>query len=217
MTPEILENSDFQFWQRMSLLIGNERPYPWSERVGLNRSAFQSARTRGKKPLPRTIKSWSEKIGCNYEWLDSGVAEIFSEEKKQAEKNNLIDNNSKSNFKYPSIDNVLKTTYESTEGSLKETFSVMLPNEKADFVLHLVIAIIEPINRKKYEVLFAAISTIETTLSKMQTSITLQDKVNLILKIYKIYDEYPEVLLTALKELNIAACLISSTNTSNNG
>ena len=216
MTPETLENSDFQFWQRMSLLIGNERPYPWSERVGLNRSAFQSARTRGKKPLPRTIKSWSEKIGCNYEWLDSGVGEIFSEEKKQAQKNNFIDNNSKLNFKYPSIDNVLKTTYKSTEGSLKQTFYVMPPNEKADFVLNLVIATIEPISRKKYEVLFAAISTIETTLSKMQTSITLQDKVNLILKIYKIYDEYPEVLLTALKELNIAACLISSTNTSNN-
>jgi hypothetical protein len=39
---------DAQFWARIETLIGDERPYPWAERVGINRSAFQSARSRGK-------------------------------------------------------------------------------------------------------------------------------------------------------------------------
>ena len=63
------ENDDIQFWDRMNFLIGDERPFPWSERIGLNRSSFQSARSRCKKPLPKTLKQWAEKIGCSSDMI----------------------------------------------------------------------------------------------------------------------------------------------------
>lgn len=72
-----LNDSDVSFWKRMDELIGDERPYPWAEKIGINRSAFQSARTRGKKPLPKTVKVWAEKIGCDYDWLNNGDGVAF--------------------------------------------------------------------------------------------------------------------------------------------
>ncbi|WP_213067266.1 hypothetical protein, partial [Acinetobacter sp. CFCC 10889] len=72
-----------QFWDRMDSLIGDERPYPWAEEKGINRSAFQSAKTRKTKPLPKTVKDWAEKIGCSYEWLNTGEGEPFSQVAQQ--------------------------------------------------------------------------------------------------------------------------------------
>lgn len=64
-----------EFWDRMHLLIGSERPYTWAERHGIPKSSFQAARQRGSKPLTSTLNDWAARIGCDPDWLASGAGE----------------------------------------------------------------------------------------------------------------------------------------------
>lgn len=61
-----------EFWDRMHLLIGSERPYTWAERHGIPKSSFQAARQRGSKPLTSTLNDWALRIGCDPDWLATG-------------------------------------------------------------------------------------------------------------------------------------------------
>lgn len=65
------------FWQRLESLMGAEEPYAWAARHALNKGTFQSARNRRSKPLSKTLKGWSIQLGCNFEWLDQGIGEIY--------------------------------------------------------------------------------------------------------------------------------------------
>lgn len=65
------------FWQRMQALIGNEDPYAFAARIGLNKSTFQSARERKSKPRATTLMEWSERLGCNPAWLIRGEGEMW--------------------------------------------------------------------------------------------------------------------------------------------
>lgn len=61
-----------EFWQRVETLMGEERPYSWCVRIGINKGSFQSAYNRRARPLDQTINKWADKIGVNSEWLKTG-------------------------------------------------------------------------------------------------------------------------------------------------
>ena len=62
-----------EFWLRIDSLIDGENPYSWAASHGINKSTFQSAIERGTKPLDRTVEKWANKIGVDYNWLNTGV------------------------------------------------------------------------------------------------------------------------------------------------
>ena len=62
-----------EFWQRIETLMGDERPYSWCARVGINKGSFQSAYNRRARPLDQTIAKWADKIGVSSEWLKTGI------------------------------------------------------------------------------------------------------------------------------------------------
>lgn len=215
--PKSPELEDVEFWERMNFLIGDERPYPWSERVGLNRSAFQSARTRGKKPLPRTVKAWADKIGCNYEWLNTGQGEAF--ELKAITKQTKQDDNLKKeviphfsivnkhrhmrriyeSMQCETVDDLLRVAYNATEGMLSKTYAYMLPEDKTDVLVKFIngVSCLPDIDT---ETLHLAIWSIEYPLYQTRQNMSHNNKVQLISDIYKLYDSNAEMKKATLDE-----------------
>jgi hypothetical protein len=66
-----------EFWDRINSLIQGENPYSWAVGHGINRSTFQSAYTRGSRPLDKTIDEWAELIGVDANWLKTGHGNPF--------------------------------------------------------------------------------------------------------------------------------------------
>lgn len=71
------EQAGEDFWQRIESLIGEERPYSWCARVGINKGSFQSAYNRRSRPLDQTINKWADKIGVSSEWLKMGLGQPY--------------------------------------------------------------------------------------------------------------------------------------------
>ena len=65
-----------EFWDRINSLIQGENPYSWAVEKGINRSTFQSAYTRGSRPLDRTIDEWAKLIGVDETWLKTGAYKV---------------------------------------------------------------------------------------------------------------------------------------------
>lgn len=202
MQKGITQNHDLEFWQRMDLLIGDERPYPWAEAKGINKSAFQSARNRKKKPLPKTVKIWAEQIGCSYEWLNNGVGDPFSAEQQssaqpeapvQSEKNDVAQG----------IDKYLLTqAIETAEKALDIANGTMTPENKAEFISTLYFN--TNLNNVSEELLKACVSLIEKALKETRRIMSPQAKSELILVIYNFYSDKPwtqEHLKSALDQL----------------
>lgn len=125
------EEAAAEFWQRMDLLIGDEKPYPWAVKHGLNRSAFQSARERGTKPLSKTVAAWAANIGCSYEWLDTGIGEPFAKHDENLAVDNLDDSNQENNINFE----LLELSIETLECFLNESRRNMTPNAKSALII----------------------------------------------------------------------------------
>lgn len=204
--PKSPELEDVQFWERMDFLIGDERPYPWSERVGLNRSAFQSARTRGKKPLPKTVKLWAEKIGCSYEWLQNGVGQPWPEQAFESKAVVLIeklDTTTTASINDQINQELLLQCFDSTDGALYSTYRVMEADDKADFILRFYKALANEdgvdltIDEDRF---ILAVFTIEIALYYTRRIMSPSNKVELISDIYNKYAKNPEMQKQTLNE-----------------
>ncbi|WP_313043223.1 hypothetical protein [Acinetobacter sp.] len=194
---------DIQFWERMELLIGDERPFPWSERIGLNRSAFQSARARGKRPLPKTVKKWAEQIGCSYGWLNSGigkpyetasldatVAEVKLAKSEQLESKGLDAT-------------LLQQAFDTLEQALEATGRIMQPKGVSRFVA-TVYASLKEDEDMDTEVLQDCILTVEEALKSTRRNMSSKAKTDLILAIYELYSGnalYKEAMTSTINQL----------------
>ena len=189
---------DAQFWARIETLIGDERPYPWAERVGINRSAFQSARSRGKKPLPKTVRIWSEKIGCSYDWLNNGVGEPFSNNTSLKKKETLSSDNQQI------LDtSLLQQAFETLDQALNTTNKVMAPEGRSKFVA-TVYASLKEQESLNTEVLEDCIYTIEEALKSTRRVMSPKAKTDLILVIYDLYSgeaSYKEAMKSTINQL----------------
>ncbi|MBV6550093.1 hypothetical protein KTN00_03485 [Acinetobacter soli] len=186
-----LNDSDLSFWQRMDELIGDERPYPWAERIGINRSAFQSARTRGKKPLPKTVKAWSDKIGCSYEWLSTGEGEPFQSDDEQQNQSYDSCLTEEGLVISTQIDRAkLQQAFATTEQALLDQKKTMQPDAKSEFIVMLYTALIDkeiqPFNN---QLLTTAIFNVENELKNARRSMSPDKKTLLIIAIYTLYSD----------------------------
>lgn len=133
-----------QFWERMDSLIGGDKPYPWAVRHGLNRSAFQSARERGNKPLSKTVAKWAANIGCSYEWLNSGEGEPYPAAASEQQTPEQF-KTSPGLAPEPTIDTpqdlvdleILTKSIRTLEIALQETRRTMSPEKKAALIASL--------------------------------------------------------------------------------
>lgn len=199
------ENDDIQFWDRMNFLIGDERPFPWSERIGLNRSSFQSARSRCKKPLPKTLKQWAEKIGCSYQWLNNGIGEAFPGRGQVTKSIEIGEEKAKETSPGHINDELLSQCYESTEGALYATYRMMDPDDKSEFILKFYKLLSEEkglaLNVNE-DTLLLSIFTIEIALYYTRQVMSSKSKTELISDVYRLYDDKPEMKQQTLDEYN---------------
>ncbi|MEG2262967.1 MAG: hypothetical protein RSC68_01185 [Acinetobacter sp.] len=201
MQMGVTQNRDSEFWKRMEYLIGAERPYPWAESKGINKSAFQSARNRQKKPLPKTVQLWANQIGCSYEWLNEGIGEPFPEELVQQDTS--VEIKTEDNNVPVSIDgHLLIQSIETAEKALEVTNGTMTPENKAEFITTLFFN--ANLNNISEDLLKACISLIEKALKETRRFMSPQAKTELILVIYNFYYDKPwteEHLKSALDQL----------------
>lgn len=66
------EKSHTGFIQRLKLLIGDEKPYPWAAKVGITQATFNRMWKDGVAPKSDTLLLISEKTGCSIDWLLTG-------------------------------------------------------------------------------------------------------------------------------------------------
>lgn len=218
-----IANEDVDFWNRMNFLIGDERPFPWSERVGLNKSSFQSARSRCKKPLPKTLKQWAERIGCSYEWLNNGVGVPFPTENyddvinRQVEEacQGKIDASAPVEFEgdvpagfYEDVSveldsSLLIQAFETLSNALQVTGRTMQPSGRARFVA-AVYASLKENEDMDTQLLQDCIFTIEEALKSTRRTMSPKSKTDLILIIYELYSgdaSYKEAMTSTINNL----------------
>ncbi len=194
---------DIQFWERMELLIGDERPFPWSERIGLNRSAFQSARARGKRPLPKTVKKWAELIGCSYTWLNNGIGRPYEEETSTETVAAPV--TTKTDQPEPHILDtaLLQQAFDTLEQALEATGRIMQPKGVSRFVA-TVYASLKEDEEMDTVVLQDCILTVEEALKATRRVMSSKAKTDLILAVYELYSgnaSYKEAMTSTINQL----------------
>jgi hypothetical protein len=194
---------DIQFWERMEFLIGDERPFPWSERIGLNRSAFQSARARGKRPLPKTVKKWAEQIGCDYVWLNTGKGDPFDEETLYDPVIEIIPAKTEQQEPHTLDAALLQKAFETLVQALNATGRIMQPKGVSRFVA-TVYASLKENEDMDTEVLQDCILTVEEALKSTRRTMSPKAKTDLILVIYELYSgnaSYKEAMTSTINQL----------------
>lgn len=196
------KDSDACFWKRMDVLIGDERPYPWAEKVGINRSAFQSSRTRGKKPLPKTVKAWAEKVGCSYEWLNTGKGEPFSQQESTAVQAPELKQDVQQEIELLDAA-LLEQAFQTLAQALTATNKVMQPSGTSRFIA-AVYASLKENEEMDTEVLKDCILTVEEALKETRRVMSPKSKTQLIQVVYEIYSgnaSYKEAMTKHIDQL----------------
>lgn len=195
-----MQKDDAQsFWERVNTLIGDERPYTWAENKGINKSSFQSSRNRGTKPLPKTVKLWAELIGCNYEWLNSGVGEPYSNS-SNSESIEIKDQQDISNLNQ----DLLIQAFNALESSLVSANKEMPPKGRSRFISALYQALKQTDDSTNIEVLADCIYTIEEALNLKRQIMSSEAKTRLILAVYELYiynPAYKDVMQSTITQL----------------
>lgn len=118
------------FWERMEQLMNGEEPFAWAARYGINKSTFQSSRSRRTRPLSNTLQTWADAIGCDPIWLKEGIGEAYPQVTAQPVLNAKNDSTG--------LDlQVLEISIETLEAVLEQTRRKMSPKQKS----HLILAI----------------------------------------------------------------------------
>nr|WP_176426186.1 helix-turn-helix transcriptional regulator [Chromobacterium sp. ASV5] len=76
-----MESSEQQqdFRQRLEQLIGEEKPYAWAARMGINKGSFTNMWYHGGVPRSATAQKIAELSGCRLEWLLYGSGPMRGE------------------------------------------------------------------------------------------------------------------------------------------
>lgn len=180
-----------------------KRPYSFATRVGLSKGTFTGIWVEGRTSLQhKTAQKIADATGVDIGWLmtghqgqDSHIRASVGSGKSQSI-SYITRKVKRINFR-----EALMIAYNSTEGALVQTFSIMPPDQKADFLVKFVKTLIHKETLSQEQSLLAAIFTIEMSLFKSRQEMSLSDKIGLILNIYEIYYKNPDVLKTATEEL----------------
>lgn len=73
------EMIDDGFRERLENLIGEEKPFSWSVRIGLTPGVFTRMWNEGKAPKADALLLISEKTGCSINWLLMGEGSMWRE------------------------------------------------------------------------------------------------------------------------------------------
>ena len=70
------ELKDPEFHGRLVLLIGQDKPFSWSDRIGISKGAFSRVWNEGTIPGPVHLKRIAEKTGVSIDWLLTGEGDM---------------------------------------------------------------------------------------------------------------------------------------------
>lgn len=125
------------FWQRMEQLIDGEEPFTWATRYGINKSTFQSSRSRVTRPLSGTLQAWANAIGCNIEWLKDGIGQPFGQSQSQSQAT-PVPSSPQTNPEQGQIlldVHTLEMAIHTLESVLEQTRRTMSPLKKTELIL----------------------------------------------------------------------------------
>lgn len=66
------------FKDRLKILIGDQRPYTFSKKVGIEKGLFQYYWQKGKIPTYKQLEKLCDYTGCTMEWILTGKEVDFS-------------------------------------------------------------------------------------------------------------------------------------------
>jgi len=69
------------FADRLKLLIGDEKPFPWASNIGLTPGVFNRMWNEGIPPKAQHLLLISKKTGVSLDWLLSGVGPMYIKDK----------------------------------------------------------------------------------------------------------------------------------------
>ena len=206
-----------------------EKPYSFATRVGLSKGTFTGIWVEGRTSLQmKTAQKIAAATGSNPVWVMTGEGEQFKQDQiqqsiQQDSKPYVIQaveiKPKKPKNQESSIDLAFKTAldihqpehnqelhqlltacYEATEGALAATYTMMDPAVKAEFLIKFMQALTKVPDLYEEQTLLLAIFSIELPLYQARQSMSLNDKVQLISDIYKLYDSNAEMKKATLSE-----------------
>jgi hypothetical protein len=72
-------NPDQAFKKRLEILMNGERPYSWSQKVGIDKGLFQYYWQRGNIPTHTNLIKIQKYTGCSLDWLLTGRTVAFEQ------------------------------------------------------------------------------------------------------------------------------------------
>jgi hypothetical protein len=136
---QLKKEAGVAFWQRMEQLIDGEEPFTWATRYGINKSTFQSSRSRVTRPLSGTLQTWANAIGCNLEWLKDGIGQPFGQSQSQTQ--TQVTETPPSPAASPEQGKILldidtlEMAIHTLESVLEQTRRTMSPSKKTELIL----------------------------------------------------------------------------------
>lgn len=70
-----IQNPDFH--KRLIKLIGDEKPFSWASRIGLDKGTFSRIWNKGTLPSGSTLKKIADRSGVSISWLLTGVGPVY--------------------------------------------------------------------------------------------------------------------------------------------
>lgn len=172
-----------------------KKPYSFATRVGLSKGTFTGIWVEGRQTLhQKTIDKIVTATGADRIWLMTGSHLENTQQELPKVKVRTMQ-------VQMSFNQALRIAYSATEGALTQTFSMMPPDQKADFLVQYMKSIYKKDDFSNEKALVCAIFTIEASLHESRQQMSLDDKIGLILSVYEIYYSNSEVLKTASIEL----------------
>lgn len=186
----------------------NESLYGWAARIGLSKSTAFGIFSKGNQNMHASVATTiAEATGATPDWIQRGVGEpfirdtpLYKELDKEIMQPLKEENLSEGTDDKEINPKVLEKCFEATDGALYDTFRMMEPDDKADFILKFYTALIEDngLTLKVDEENFVlSIFTIEYSLYYARQKMSPSSKTTLISGIYDSYHSNAEMRKSA--------------------
>lgn len=183
----------------------HEKLYSWADRIGLSKSTTFGLLKKGNLSMHQSVaQKISESTGANVDWVQNGIGQPFDNitSKTTCPKSATIEVEGLTIT--TSLDQEkLQQAFETTETALERQQRNMQPHPKADFIIMLYTALIDPETQSFNDTLLrTTIYTVENELEKQRRTMSPNKKTLLIMAIYTLYSGDTSNL-EAIKETTI--------------
>lgn len=131
-------NSETVLKDRLKELIGDERPYPWAERIGISPATFTRMWNEGVPPKADSLIKISEATGVSIDWLLTGQEPMWRADLIAHTKDGkVLIAEVKSGYGQAFDKQMMQDIIEAIEESLDDAGEKLIPSEKAKLIVKM--------------------------------------------------------------------------------